>query len=197
MRDPILEISVGGEPEPQGSATAYVPTHPRTKQPYRRPNGSIVVNVTHDNTELMAWRRTVAHVAEEAWGKRAPLENLALALHVTFCVERPKGHWGTGRNAHLLKPGAPARPIVRPDADKLLRGIGDALSDAGVYANDAQITETWAEKRYAVPTIDGPGTGALIRLYVCELQRADALPPEQQVRYVAGVSPAPGQLAIA
>jgi hypothetical protein len=40
-------------------------------------------------------------------------------------------------------------PIVAPDLDKYVRGIGDALREAGVYNDDAQIIRIVATKRYA------------------------------------------------
>jgi hypothetical protein len=40
-------------------------------------------------------------------------------------------------------------PVVAPDLDKYVRGIGDALKQAGVYKDDAQIVAIRATKRYA------------------------------------------------
>lgn len=60
---------------------------------------------------------------------------------VTFTMPRPKNHYGTGRNAGRLKPWAAGLiwHTVYPDTDKLLRGLGDALSKAGVWGDDAQL----------------------------------------------------------
>ena len=51
-------------------------------------------------------------------------------------------------------------PVVPPDVDKLVRGVGDALSDAGVWDDDSQVVKLVAFKRYA----DGHDTGAFIQV---------------------------------
>ena len=58
-------------------------------------------------------------------------------LSVVFYVPRGKGHYGTGRNEGVLKATAPARPAVRPDVDKWLRQVLDALKGA-VYHDTAR-----------------------------------------------------------
>lgn len=64
----VLTFEVRGEPQPQGSVSAWVPTDKRG-EPYRRgptprnPRGAIIVNVTTDNKDLKAWRQEVAKVA--------------------------------------------------------------------------------------------------------------------------------------
>lgn len=65
-----------------------------------------------------------------------------VALEVTFTLPRPKAHYRTGRNSHLLRDNAPHRPDRLPDLDKLLRSTMDALTAAGVWADDAQVV-TW------------------------------------------------------
>lgn len=56
---------------------------------------------------------------------------------VTFHLPRPKGHYRTGANAHLLRDSAPEQPSVKPDLDKLVRSTMDGLSEAGVWHDDA------------------------------------------------------------
>ena len=73
-----------------------------------------------------------------------------LELTVTFYLARPRGHYGTGRNADRLRPSAPAHPTTRPDTSKLVRALEDALTRQ-VYADDAQIVRQHAERRYGVP----------------------------------------------
>lgn len=64
-----------------------------------------------------------------------------LVADMTFTLARPKNHYGTGRNAGQLKEWA--APLVwhhvYPDTDKLVRGLGDALTKAGVWADDARL----------------------------------------------------------
>ena len=79
----------------------------------------------------------------------------------TFRLPRPKGHYGTGRNAGLLKPSAPWYPAGRPDLDKLLRSTLDALGEAGIWGDDAQVVTIAASKHY---TSDYEPPGATIRV---------------------------------
>jgi Holliday junction resolvase RusA-like endonuclease len=63
---------------------------------------------------------------------------------------RPKGHFGTGRNAGRLKPSAPLYVQTNPDVDKLLRAIGDALTQVAI-TDDRCIVIAHAEKHYGTP----------------------------------------------
>lgn len=72
----------------------------------------------------------------------------ALAVCIRFYTSRPQGHFGTGRNAGVLKDHSPARPAKKPDVDKWVRHLLDALTGV-VYADDGQVVTLLAEKRYA------------------------------------------------
>jgi Holliday junction resolvase RusA-like endonuclease len=85
----------------------------------------------------------------EAIGVTVPWDG-PLGLAATFTLRRPKGHFGTGRNARKLKPSAACWPVVKPDATKLLRAIEDALTGV-VWTDDAQVVEQLATKRYGEP----------------------------------------------
>lgn len=153
---PIM-LTVYGPPAPKGSLKCVG----------RGKRHQLVEN--SDRTK--PWR---ARVVEG--GKRLPPEFRGLdvvALEVTFTIDRPAGHYRTGRNAHLLRADAPLYPSRRSqglggDVDKLARVILDALEDAGVLRDDAAVIELTARKSYA----DGPGVlpdaldrpGARIRL---------------------------------
>lgn len=52
-------------------------------------------------------------------------------------------------------------PFKKPDLDKLLRSVFDALTDAGVWLDDAQVVKVIAEKRYAE---SNQRTGALLSI---------------------------------
>ena len=78
-----------------------------------------------------------------------PILRCAIAATFTFYRPRPKSHFGTGRNAAILKPSAPTYPIGRPDALKLARAVEDAMTGV-VYSDDALIvrevlTKFWGE----------------------------------------------------
>jgi crossover junction endodeoxyribonuclease RusA len=106
---------------------------------------------------LPAWRNAVKIAAEHAvtvngWAKvSGPVE-----LEIMFYLDRPSSISATKR----------PYPIVPPDVDKLIRGVGDALTSV-VYDDDSQIVRVLAWKVYA----DNREPGAFIR--VAELSQFD------------------------
>lgn len=147
-----LRIDVYGRPAPQGS-----------KRHVGR--GVMIESSRH----VKPWRQCVQAAAMEAINYRGgiyPLDG-PLTVSMVFTTARPKGHYRTGRNAHLLRDAAPARPAVTPDLSKLLRSTEDALTDAGVWRDDALIVEyTRAAKVYVGADPDAlfvPGARITIR----------------------------------
>ena len=124
-------FTVAGVPAPQGSKT-------RTKW-----------GVREDNPATRPWRSAVAWEATAAMQGRGPLAG-ALELRVVFGFPRPKSHYRTGRHAGELKLDAPRYCITKPDADKLLRAIGDAVTGI-VCRDDSQFVEITATKLYGSP----------------------------------------------
>jgi Holliday junction resolvase RusA-like endonuclease len=135
-----LWFVVAGLPVPQGSKT-YVPTA-------AGPRG-------RDGNEqaLRSWRGAVADRASAAMveqvGEVEPFSG-AVLLGVDFTFPRPRSHYRTGALAGQLRPTAPVWCRRRPDLDKLLRALGDALTGI-VLADDSQIVEVRAAKRYGAP----------------------------------------------
>jgi Holliday junction resolvase RusA-like endonuclease len=130
-------MTVPGLPRPQGSLKLF-----------RAPSGQEVAKY---GDVLYQWRRTVtAAVLAEREGCEP--EHGPVNLYLNFRLPRPKGHYGTGRNADALKESAPLFPASTPDLDKLVRAVGDAITDSGVvWKDDAQVVQIRAMKRYAVP----------------------------------------------
>ena len=119
--------------------------------------------------KVKPWRQDVKHAALAAaatvpgW---AVLDG-PLAAAVVFTFARPKGHYRTGRNAHLLRDTAPARPTVYPDLSKILRSTEDALTGV-IWADDARMVECRRlAKHYAgSPATDVlPVSGCVIRVW--------------------------------
>lgn len=71
----------------------------------------------------------------------------AVSLHVTAVFERPKSHYGTGKNAKKLRDSAPSYHTSKPDADNLAKFIADSLTSI-YWRDDAQISSIFIEKRY-------------------------------------------------
>ena len=136
-----MRITVHGTPAPQGSK--------------RHVGNGVMVE---SSKKVKPWRQDVKHAALEAipdyscgcepnapeWGT-----DDALQVEITFYLPRPRGHYGTGRNAGTLKASAPTRPHTRPDLDKLLRSTLDALGEAGLWADDSRVAVLLGEKQYA------------------------------------------------
>jgi crossover junction endodeoxyribonuclease RusA len=132
----------------RGSVAFRVEGDPVTQGSMKRfPNGGI----THSNKKLVPWRQLVAWTAKEVWGPE--FVTGPVVLHCMFTIGRPKGHYGQGANAMVLKPSAPDRHVQKPDVDKLLRAICDALTGI-VYRDDSQIDGIHATKRWS--SLDNP-----------------------------------------
>ncbi len=130
-----IAFTVYGVPAPQGSK--------------RHVGHGIMVE---SSKKVAPWREDVKLAALRAVDLSPDWDRSAahLRLTVVFWLTRPRSHFRTGRNAHLLRDRAPAWPGTKPDLDKLLRSTGDALTTAGIYADDCRVVRIVAEKAYAV-----------------------------------------------
>jgi Holliday junction resolvase RusA-like endonuclease len=137
-----LSFQVYGVPQPKGSKTL---NRTRTGQ---------VIGMRESNDKVLApWSDTVARstrIAMRSAGMAGPLDG-PLALTVTFRHPRPK----TLRKSAVYC-------AVKPDGDKLLRAVADAMASAGAMVNDSRIAIWHAEQIYA--PLDDPWTGAHILL---------------------------------
>jgi len=139
---------VGGVPVEQGSKTGG-----------KRKNGSIFLRDSNGK-RLHPWRDHIARevtVARDGTTYTGPVR-----VDLIFFMPRPKSHFGTGRNAGTLKPGAPFFHTVKPDIDKLERAVLDALTMGGAYTDDARVAMVTKSKVYAHPTAS-PGVQISIR----------------------------------
>ena len=151
-----MELWVPGTPVPQGSYEA-IPLGRwvgggagKRFVPVTRKDGMPIINVVDGNREkLKPWRELVTARAIEAWGGRDALDG-DVQVWSLFVFPRPKGHYGTGRNAGTLKPSAPTYKRSAPDKDKLERALFDALTDAGVWTDDARAVDGGSKKVYGL-----------------------------------------------
>jgi Holliday junction resolvase RusA-like endonuclease len=130
----MLTFTTFGIAAPKGSAKAFY-----------RPGMRHAV-VTHDSARTKPWQHCVVAAARDALAGAPPLQG-PVHVRVEFYMPRPKS--------------APKRitlPATRPDVDKLLRCVLDALTRAGVYGDDGQVVETTALKRFAGDQRDVGGT---------------------------------------
>lgn len=157
----FLEVDVRGMPRPQGSINAF---------PRRNGAGQMVgVGVKYAPT-VYAWRAQVQQAMTEALPHHSPWSRGAVELHLGFDLPRPTGHLlpvNSKRSAPEVSKSAPARPIVAPDLDKLVRAVMDACTDAGVWKDDAQVCVIVTAKRYVTTQ---PG----VRISVVALDEEEA-----------------------
>ena len=120
-----------------------------------RGQGSLTLWRADDGTErvkhpqsTIAWRNIVIATLRREWAGRPPIRG-PVAVTLVALYGRPLAHLGTGRNAGMLKPSAPVLKTGAPDLDKVIRGIGDALTQSGVLADDNLIAVWAAHARWA------------------------------------------------
>lgn len=127
-------LDVVGIPQPQGSKTAFVRNGRAVLTEGRTPNS---------REAFKSWRDGVT-VAARNWQTLhgQPAADEPVEVRITFRLPRPKS--------------APKRriwPDRKPDLDKLIRSVLDALTHGGVLFDDSRVVAIHARKVFA---IDGP-----------------------------------------
>ena len=87
-----------------------------------------------------------------------------ILLWIEFLFVRPKGHFGTGRNADKLKPNAPHFHTSKPDGVKCCRSTEDACTGI-IWRDDSQVAMHNLSKVYADP---GQTPGASVKVYLLQ-----------------------------
>lgn len=120
-----ITFTVFGKPAPQGSMRAFM-----------RPGMRFPV-VTSDNAATRPWRQEITATAIAL--KVLPFEkNIPVEITLNFYFARPK-------SANKRK-----GMTVRPDLDKTVRAVFDALKGVLLH-DDAQVVEVHARKHYGGP----------------------------------------------
>lgn len=96
------------------------------------------------------WRSDIKVFAKQEF-KCEPIR-CPVIVEFEFVFARPKSHYGTGKNANIIKENAPYCHISRPDVLKLSRAVEDALTGI-IWHDDSQIWCEEISKRYG----DTPG----------------------------------------
>ncbi len=141
----IASIAVAGDPKPQGSLTSF--KHPST--------GAII---TPQKASVKDWRNDIRLRAQEVG---VYVDEGPIGLHVAFTLRRPKST--RKRNP----PSTTALAAKRPDIDKLVRAVLDALQ-AVWYSDDSQVVDLSVSKRVAEP---GCGPGVVVTMLAPEAQQ--------------------------
>ena len=122
----ILTCTIPGTPQQQGS---------------KRNVGKFSIEA---NKNLAPWRAdAIANLQQAMAAQDVEKFITAVFVEATFTYQRPASHYGSGKNASVLKATAPRYKSSAPDLDKLQRALGDALTQAGVVRDDALIV-SWA-----------------------------------------------------
>lgn len=107
--------------------------------------------MVESSKRVAPWRADVVNAALTAIADLDdPWEPLAQACHVGiyFYLARPRSHYRTGRHAAELRPDAPEWVTTSPDLDKMARATLDALTAAGLIADDRYVAVLNTEKCY-------------------------------------------------
>ena len=130
----MISITALGTPVPQGQIS-----HSATGNAY-----------STNAKRLKPWRAAIAKAIISQAPDVATLDG-PLAVALTIYLRRPKKHYRTGKLAHVLRDDAPAWPTSHQlgDIDKHQRAIFDALTEAGLIADDSLVVHVDARKVWA------------------------------------------------
>lgn len=131
-----LRFVTFGRPQQKGSKRVL---------PIRHSRRIVLVDA---NRNAAPWAARVR--ADAAKVQRGELLRGGVAVTLTFVFERPRVHYGTGRNARTLRGVAPERMTAMPDLDKLARCALDALTGV-CFKDDAQVCELTLTKSWGDP----------------------------------------------
>jgi Holliday junction resolvase RusA-like endonuclease len=121
----LLVLFIPGQSQPQGSSRAFVVAGK--------------ARVTSANKQLKAWREKAVVVIRQEMNLCGRDRPFTAPVRVTI---------GDLRLAPKRRSGR-VHPCVRPDLDKIIRAVLDALTDAQAIADDCLVCEIEAWKDYS------------------------------------------------
>ena len=121
-----LSLTVYGTPIPQGSTKAFMR------------KGARFPVVTADNKKTKPWRQEIASTAEAQLAGQPPTPD-AVEVAATFSFAKPKS-----------APKRVTQKTTKPDADKLLRALLDALTGIAFH-DDSQVVDVRGKKLFGLP----------------------------------------------
>lgn len=138
LADPALDIWVAGKAQPKGSKSMVhvgKGINRRTIQIEAADLAGKGPRTRKVKNALADWSKVIQWAARSTWGARSPLDE---PVHVVaeFRMERT----GSFRVAHSYR-------STKPDADKLMRAVLDALKAADVLVEDSRVVSPWPIKR--------------------------------------------------
>lgn len=138
-----MRIEVIGSPGPQGSKS------------FKGMDGRGHAILIESSKKVRPWRQAVTWEAREA----LPYENFCfhgpVAVMMTFTLPKPKSAPKSRRTF----------PDKKPDVSKLVRSTEDALTDAGIWEDDARVVCCLSHKVFPGEGADSlPVPGVVIRI---------------------------------
>lgn len=131
----MFRMTVFGHPATAGSKAAFV---------YKdKKSGKHRAAMAPASKKTKPWMELVAATAKAQYSGNLLTGPLNYTMYFHF--KRPKSHYGTGRNACMLKASAPDHHIQKPDAMKLARAVEDALTGI-VWKDDSQVCSCRVDK---------------------------------------------------
>lgn len=146
------EIFVPGVPRAQPRPRAAV---------WRDPTGRARARV-YDPGGSRVWKTTLMFQARNAGLSSLGHRVIAAAVEMHFRFCRPRSHYTPGGR---LRVSAPAHHTSKPDIENLEKAVLDALTDAGVWRDDALVCETTTTKTWC-DRPDQQGCAITLRLLV-------------------------------
>ncbi len=114
------------------------------------------------NKQLAPWRDSICYAARQAaqdslnWRDvHGPIFTGPVRVYFDATYARPKSHYRTGKNSHLLRGDAPTWKTSAPDIDKVARAACDALTASGVWKDDAYVCSLEVVKSYVDKSTPG------------------------------------------
>lgn len=148
----MITFRANGIPIQKGSKRAFQPGW-KPGQMHR----PAVVLAEDSHRDLKGWMEVVKFAALAARPRDWQLLDGAVYLDATFYMPRPKAHFDS---KGILREAAPEYHIIKPDRDKLLRAICDALSGV-IWTDDCRVADGPTTKMYT-PHGGDPG----VRIHV-------------------------------
>jgi Holliday junction resolvase RusA-like endonuclease len=167
----MLVITVYGTPAPQGSKQGR-PIY-KGKGKDRVFTGKVAQ--VESSAKVTPWRDSVTAAAVEAMGDGHLLIERPVRVEMIFTLKRPKSRPSWWPPGEPWSKSMPMRPAGYPDVSKLARSTEDALTAAGVWADDGRVVEYGRlAKVYPGEDPDALGVpGAVIRVWELSPSTAD------------------------
>ena len=135
----LYRFIVRGEPKGQPRPRAFA-----------RKIGDKFMARVYDAGTAEAWKNQIAITAREHGLYDKQLSG-PLSLSMVCFFQRPRSHFGTGKNLDIVKKVKECEYHVhKPDLDNIVKAAQDAFKLLGAYSDDAQFSKIHCEKRWTL-----------------------------------------------